>query len=176
MAQRLTAAQRFEQHVDHDGPISTRRGAPGPCHLWTRGLDRDGYGRFWHAGRVVAAHRYAYEQALGPIPAGLELDHRCTVRHCVNPAHLDAVDHRTNVLRSTGPSARNAARRQCRNGHDLTDPANVHTSYPPSHPNGMRKCRACNRGYARRAREKQLAPVVALTPRTTNPSPERQAA
>lgn len=170
MSRRPTPAERFATKTV-PGPIPA--GLTTPCILWTGSLDRDGYGRFWTDGRHTPAHRWAYEQARGPIPDGLELDHLCAVRRCVAENHLDAVDHRTNVLRSTSPSAINARRARCVNGHDLTDPANVHVSYPPSHPHGMRKCRACARNRARTAREPQLATVTQLPTRTT---PERTAA
>ncbi|MFE1332066.1 HNH endonuclease [Streptomyces microflavus] len=174
MAQATQPAERFAAKTT-PGTIPTGPGTPDtPCQLWPEGsLDRDGYGRFWVDGRNVPAHRYSYEQARGPIPAGLELDHTCNVRRCVADDHLDPVDHRTNVLRSTGPSAINARRTRCVNDHDLTDPANVHVAYPPSHPNGMRKCRVCARTRARRTREPQLAPVATLPTRTTT---ERTAA
>lgn len=170
MAPRLTTAERFAAKT---APGTIPAGLDTPCVLWTGSTDRDGYGRFWADGRHTPAHRWAYEQDRGPIPAGLDLDHLCAVRRCVAVDHLDPVDHRTNVLRSTGPSAVNARRTRCVNGHDLTDPANVHVSYPPSHPHGMRKCRACARTRARAAREQQLAPVAQLPTRTT---PERTAA
>ncbi|MCG7524917.1 HNH endonuclease [Streptomyces sp. OfavH-34-F] len=160
-----TPAERFAAKTT-PGPIPP--GLTTPCQLWPEeSLDRDGYGRFWADGRTHAAHRWGFEQTHGPIPPGLELDHLCSVRRCVADDHLDPVDHRTNVLRSTGPSAINARRTKCSNGHDLTNPANVHVAYPPSHPNGMRKCRPCNRDHTRRAR------VAALPTRTT---PERTAA
>jgi hypothetical protein len=47
----------------------------------------------------VAAHRFAYELMVGPIPEDLELDHLCGVRECVNPRHLEAVTHLVNVRR-----------------------------------------------------------------------------
>ncbi|APD18686.1 HNH endonuclease [Streptomyces phage Mojorita] len=171
---RTTPAERFAAKTT-PGTIPTGPHAPDtPCLLWPEtSLDRDGYGRFWVDGRVVPAHRWSYEQHRGPVPAGLELDHLCSVRRCVAADHLDAVDHRTNVLRSNGPSAVNARRTRCVNGHDLTDPDVVHVAYPPSHPNGMRKCRPCAAARARRTREPQLAPVTTLPTRTT---PERTAA
>ncbi|MBT2427227.1 HNH endonuclease [Streptomyces sp. ISL-112] len=166
----LSPAERFAAKTT-PGPIPS--GLDTPCLLWPEtSLDRDGYGRFWVDGRVVPAHRWSVEQHRGPIPAGLELDHTCSVRRCVAEDHLEAVDHRTNVLRSTGPSAINARRTRCVHDHDLTDPANVHVAYPPSHPNGMRKCRVCARTRARRTREQQLAPAAPITTRT----PERTAA
>lgn len=81
---------------------------PGGCWLWTRSLNRNGYGRFALTGgrRWVVAHRYAYEALVGPIPAGLLLDHRCRVRHCCNPYHTEPVTVRKNTLRGEGPTAR----------------------------------------------------------------------
>ncbi|RMB83671.1 HNH endonuclease [Streptomyces shenzhenensis] len=146
--ERPSPAERFAAKTT-TGPIPA--GLSTPCLLWPEtSLDRDGYGRFWVDGRHVSAHRYGYEHKRGPIDVGLELDHLCSVRRCVADDHLEPVDHRTNVLRSTGPSAVNARRTTCVNGHDLTDPAVVHISYPASHPNGMRKCRVCARTRGRR--------------------------
>jgi hypothetical protein len=75
---------------------------PGPdgCIIWTGAVDPTGYGRFSLAGQMLYAHRVAYQWAHGPIPQGLDLDHLCRVRACVNPDHLEAVNRRTNLLRS----------------------------------------------------------------------------
>lgn len=115
------------------------------CWLWTASTD-NGYGRFWVAGRLVLAHRFAYELLVGPIPEGLELDHLCRVRHCVNPAHMEPVTQRVNILRGVGFSAKNAAKTHCKRGHAL-DEANTYRR-----GDGKRHCRACN---ARRDRERQ---------------------
>ena len=74
------AEARFLAKVDLDGP--------GGCWLWTARIDPGGYGQFWLDGLHRRAHRVAYETLVGPIPAGLTLDHACHVRHCVNPVHL----------------------------------------------------------------------------------------
>lgn len=72
------------------------------CWLWTGGVGR-GYGIFYRGadrgGSFTVAHRYAYEALVGPIPAGLTLDHLCRVRGCVNPAHLEPVTQAENVRR-----------------------------------------------------------------------------
>ena len=70
------------------------------CHNWTGLLDHDGYGKFWVDGHYVAAHRFAYERRLGPIPEGLEIDHLCFNRKCVNSKHLEPVTHKENKVRA----------------------------------------------------------------------------
>jgi len=71
-----------------------------PCLVPTwKTRNNDGYARVRVAGRMVMAHRYAYELAEGPIPAGLDLDHLCRVRECVQVAHLEPVTRRENVIR-----------------------------------------------------------------------------
>lgn len=58
------------------------------CELWTAGGGSDGYGRLWDGERRVGAHRYSWELANGPIPAGMCVCHKCDTPACVNPAHL----------------------------------------------------------------------------------------
>lgn len=60
----------------------------GDCWLWTAAKSTVGYGKFRADCGLRAAHRVAYEWANGPIPTGLDLDHTCHVRACVNPDHL----------------------------------------------------------------------------------------
>lgn len=67
--------------------------------LWMGYVLPNGYGRFWTGTAYTGAHRWAHEYFIGPIPEGFEIDHLCRVRNCVRPEHLEAVDHRTNVLR-----------------------------------------------------------------------------
>lgn len=70
------------------------------CHEWIgAGRDSGVYGRFDVDGRLVQAHRWAYEHAVGPIPQGLELDHLCRNTKCVNPAHLEPVTRAENLRR-----------------------------------------------------------------------------
>ena len=62
------------------------------CWIWTAAKGAEGYGRVGIPGRRTAlAHRVAYEDTNGPIPDGLQIDHICGVRACVNPEHLRAV-------------------------------------------------------------------------------------
>lgn len=120
--------------------------APSGCWIWL-GKPHDGYGRLVADGREQRAHRWVYEQMVGPIPRGLQLDHLCRVRRCVNPLHLDPVDARTNLMRGLTHAAANIAKTHCPYGHPY-DEANTFRKR-----NGRsRGCRECNRLYLQRRR------------------------
>lgn len=72
--------------------------SPKGCWLWTGALQRDGYAHFGQNAKTRSAHRYAYEQLVGPIPDGLDLLHSCDDRACVNPAHMWTGTHQENML------------------------------------------------------------------------------
>ena len=90
------------------------------CWLWDGALIHSGYGTFSVNNRRRLAHRVSYEMEKGTIPAGLEIDHLCRLRSCVNPAHLEAVTPSQNVRRSLSPAALNAKRIECPQGHSLS--------------------------------------------------------
>ena len=110
-----------------------------------------GYGQFRPAGngKLVLAHRWAYEKCIGPIPAGLELDHLCRNRSCVNPLHLEAVTRRTNLMRSpfTWPRI-HADKAVCKRGHPLSG-ENLRLSHL-----GHRICKACRKIHRRKQKQK----------------------
>lgn len=72
-----------------------RRGAD-ECWPWLASKKPRGYGQYMAAGKNNYAHRLVYEIEVGPIPEGLQIDHICRRRDCVNPAHLRAVTHLEN--------------------------------------------------------------------------------
>ncbi len=93
---------------------------PGGCWLWTGARCEKGYALFQaRARRSVKGHRWIWLMTREPIPSGLELDHLCRVRHCVNPEHLEPVTHRENVRRGNAPAAQNARKTHCVRGHEL---------------------------------------------------------
>lgn len=125
------------------------------CWLWLGAKTDRGYGTLRRNGKNHRAHRFSYALYVGPIPEGMEIDHLCRVRHCVNPDHLEAVDHRTNMLRSENFTGQNARKDACPSGHPY-DEANTYVV--PS--TGRRMCRQClydrNARYEAEGRTKAL--------------------
>jgi hypothetical protein len=112
------------------------------CWLWLGGLSGGGYGSVSVVDVQATAHRFSYELYKGPIPEGLQLDHLCRNRSCVNPDHLEPVTSRENILRGEGLSAINARKTHCPLGHELTG-KNLITR------GRKRRCRTCQRHQQR---------------------------
>lgn len=113
------------------------------CWSWVGGKDHKGYGSFQlRAKRAVRAHRFIYEQLIGPIAEGLQLDHLCRNRACCNPAHLEPVTLQENVSRGlTGKvNHMNAVKTHCPRGHAYS----VENTYVRP-GGGTRCCKACRR-------------------------------
>lgn len=116
----------------------------GDCWTWKQNFDSDGYGRVQRNGRGTRAHRAVFELLVGPIPEGLQLDHLCRNRPCVNPDHLEPVTCKENLRRSRLTQATlNASKTYCVNGHPFSE-ANTYVK-----PNGHRLCRECQRAANR---------------------------
>jgi len=139
---RASTLARFWSKVNPCGPAHPTLGE---CWLWAVPTRPDGYGQFSIGRSTAYAHRFAYEAAVGPIPPGMELDHLCRVRHCVNPAHLEPVTPRENVMRGQTPAAKNAAKTRCPAGHEYTAENTIVFRRE-------RSCRACVNGRKRERR------------------------
>lgn len=132
------------------------------CWLWQGYIDPSGYGRFQRGrGLSPMAHRYSYEEFIGPIPDGLQLDHvkarGCVHRHCVNPEHLEPVTLKENQMRGDAFVAANAAKTHCPQGHPFTD---ENTATRPDRP-GHRECRTCARAAKRRYKQRKRLEAAA---------------
>lgn len=129
------------------------------CWNWTAALSVGGYGRFnvetvFGRQRLVQAHRFSYELLIGPIPKGLQIDHLCRNRKCVNPTHLEPVTIRENILRGEGFSATNAVATHCLRGHVLAG-----ENMRRVNGDGSRRCRQCDaiRSKAYRDRKRSFS-------------------
>jgi hypothetical protein len=132
--------ERFWRQVQGDGADT--------CWTWIGTTDRDGYGKIVVHGQWISAHRFAYEALRAEIPAGLQIDHLCRNRACVNPWHLEPVTHRVNQWRRNfsldGRPLHSDT--HCPSGHARNE-VNLYVS-----AGGVRSCRACNRAAQRRRR------------------------
>lgn len=135
----------------------------GPVHRYADGTPS--YGSAAQGGRKLPAHRLTYELFVGSIPAGLDLDHLCRNRRCVNPAHLEPVTRRENIMRSpVALPALNEAKTHCTHGHEYT-PENTVIQVVPWGKGFQRACRTCKyaaiRRYSARKRAQKRATEAA---------------
>lgn len=124
------------------------------CWLWTAAAFVSGYGAVRFDGRTSYAHRVVYEHERGPIPAGLEIDHKCRNRLCVNPDHLEPVTKAENARRALPYSipaavAFQAAKTHCHRGHPFSGENLAFDKV------GARRCRTCARENMRATRIRQ---------------------
>lgn len=109
------------------------------CWLWLLHCNSDGYGTIKINGINRHAHIVAFEHFRGPVPEGLELDHVCRVRCCVNPWHLEPVTHIENVRRGVSGIVsrdRELSKTHCPHGHEYS----IENTYRYKN---RRKCSLC---------------------------------
>ena len=139
----MTLMERIESKIE--------RVTESGCWIWTASCDTKGYGGICVDGEMRKVHRVVYEITTGAIPDGLQLDHLCRVRSCVNPYHLEPVECRENIRRGEGPTAKRMAQTHCIHGHELTG-CNVY--YAPSRKQ-CRICRTCKNEQKRKLNAKK---------------------
>ncbi len=126
------------------------------CWQWKGGKTLHGYAQLW-AGKpeqkLLLAHRFSYTYFRSPITTGLEVDHLCRNRACVNPWHMELVSHAVNLARgnrSKHIGLFHSLQTHCLNGHEF----NHHNTY--YHPiKGYRKCRICSAAHQRDLRQRR---------------------
>src|SRR3990170_3439480 len=121
------------------GSGPTLRPDLGPCWEWRMPISSNGYSHYWVRTRYILGHRLTYETLIGHIPPGLEPDHLCRKRICVNPAHIELVTHQENIRRGKAATRKT----HCFRGHPF-DEVNTHIK-----TDGYRECRTCRRAWAR---------------------------
>ena len=127
------------------------------CWNWLGHITKKGYGRFDRFGKRVMVHRYFYENLVGPILKGLEIDHLCRNRKCMNPKHLEPVTHRENLRREWIVRIKNTP--NCKYGHPyLGNNLNIVTNKKLNKT--FRTCRMCkskvNKEYTARRKANSL--------------------
>ena len=135
------------------------------CWLWMGATVRGGYGQFTASKEHLAAggkkhvyaHRFIYEWTLGPIPDGLTIDHKCRVRCCVNPDHLEAVPFLENIRRRPI-----GLKTHCAKGHPLDGDNILHVHR--SDGCEVRVCRICARNRVAKFRRKSELGIVLPRP------------
>ena len=119
-------------------------GFDSPCRVWTGSITYKGYGRIVFLRKNKSVHVVAWELKHGPIPTGLQIDHKCRVRRCFNTDHLDCVTPQVNTLRGVGVGAVNAKKTECLRGHPFSG-ENVIVGLGGR----QRKCRTCRNECSR---------------------------
>ena len=143
---RTPPEQRFMRYIrESDG-----------CWIWIGG-NNGKYGVFYAGPDETPmrpyAHRWSYEHFIGPIPDGLEINHKCETPLCVLPAHLEAVTTKENMNYGNHPAAVKARQTHCKRGHEFT----AKNTYIK--PNGTRSCRECHKLNERAFRERRTLSV-----------------
>ncbi len=123
------------------------------CWVWQGSITTEGYGQIRGGGRMLRTHRASYEEWVGPIPEGLQIDHLCRVRACCNPVHLEPVSAKINAERGEGGLATavlQRAKTHCPQGHPyLGDNLYIHPV------KGSRACKTCRQASSLLSRRRK---------------------
>lgn len=117
--------------------LQTRVNKTETCWNWTGCVANNGYSKLRIQNKHTSAHRIFYKWFKGEIEDGLQIDHLCRNKLCVNPGHLEAVTPKINILRSEGVGAKNSRRNSCIRNHPLSG-ENLYMT-----PDGRRECKVC---------------------------------
>lgn len=138
----MTAIPGNRERTVVSGPVETRILSrikeENGCWVWQGHISSDGYGRVYWNERQWLAHRAAYTLWAGPVAEGLELDHLCRNRQCVNPEHLEPVTHSENMMRSPIMGRAQLEKTHCPKGHPYSEENTMRRD-------GKRYCRTCER-------------------------------
>ncbi len=145
MGRKPQSLDSIVQKIDFAGPSG--------CWLWlgpNRNYNHAGkdYGCLTYKNKTYTAHRFIYELVVEKIPTGMELDHICCVKLCVNPDHLQIVTHRENIQAKFDD--------YCIRGHKL--------DYV--RPDGRRGCRTCRNIASRESKQRARSKLQFITPAT----------
>lgn len=120
------------------------------CWDWNAALYDTGYGVLnVGGGRLISAHRLSVFFSGRDIPVGMQTDHLCRRRNCVNPSHLEIVTPRENGLRSTNFAALNHKKSSCLHGHPFDEKNTYHRKSRYGYT--TRQCKECIRTRKREA-------------------------
>jgi HNH endonuclease len=116
------------------------------CWEWIGAKTEKGYGYMAKTGTTKYAHRISYWFHLGEIPDGLQPDHVCRNRACINPSHLEPVTSGENTRRGSSVAVKLSIR-SCAKGHPF-DGRNTGIRGATGH----RYCKQCHREHSARFR------------------------
>jgi hypothetical protein len=136
--------ERLKKKVQYDDATQ--------CWNWTGLLNKDGYGQSGYSlgnskWKSCTAYKLAYRLLVGEVPQGLQLDHTCRNRLCINPDHLEPVTGKVNTNRGRRS---NAEKTHCKHGHEYTD---ANTGY---HDGNRRYCLECAKQRMRTKHVREL--------------------
>lgn len=142
----MTTEERIFSHVNKTSG----------CWLWTASTSC-GYGQMGIGKRMYRVHRLTYALAFGPIPNGFHVHHKCEVRRCVNPDHLELISPKEHAFLGENHCARAARKTHCPAGHPYSG-GNLYLYARTGH----RQCMACrtarNISYVRKSKQQKSRP------------------